>query len=63
MLIIARFEIIWELGHGGFGTVFLVHDNEIGEICALKMICSELAALAPVQANFAKELGYLDGDA
>lgn len=50
-----RFEILTKLGEGGFGTVLLVRDREIREICALKLIRPELAADSTIQAKFAKE--------
>lgn len=50
-----RFEVLSKLGEGGFGTVLLVRDREVREICALKMIRPELSADSTIQAKFAKE--------
>ena len=50
-----RFEVLTKLGEGGFGTVLLVRDREIREICALKLIRSELASDSTIQTKFAKE--------
>jgi len=50
-----RFEILRKLGEGGFGTVLLVRDREVREICALKLIRPELGADSTIQAKFAKE--------
>lgn len=50
-----RFEVLTKLGEGSFGTVLLVRDREIHEICALKLIRAELAADATIHVKFAKE--------
>src|SRR5215470_9003466 len=50
-----RFVVHTPLGQGGFGQVLLVFDQEINEICALKLIRPELASDADIQDKFTKE--------
>ncbi|UCC40240.1 MAG: zinc-ribbon domain-containing protein [Candidatus Aminicenantes bacterium] len=38
----SRYQIIEELGKGGMGTVYKVHDSEIKENVALKLLKPEL---------------------
>lgn len=54
-LINNRFEIKKKLGEGGFGSVYLVHDRAINEVCALKLIRPHLAARKDIQDSFRKE--------
>ena len=39
-----RYQIIEELGKGGMGRVYKVHDTKIGEKVALKLIKPEVAS-------------------
>jgi len=54
-LINNRFVIHKKLGEGGFGEVFLVHDQGTNEVCALKLLRSELAAQKNLQEKFRNE--------
>ena len=38
--VIGRFEIQREVGHGGFGVVYLARDRELGREVALKIVRS-----------------------
>jgi serine/threonine protein kinase len=49
------FEVKKKLGEGGFGSVYLVHDRAINEVCALKLIRPQLAARKDIQDSFRKE--------
>src|SRR5512136_1494395 len=44
MLFAGRYEIIEELGEGGMGRVYRVHDTQLNEEVALKLIKPEVAA-------------------
>lgn len=50
-----RFELLKKLGEGGFGSVYLVRDRAIEEVCALKLIRPELANRREIQESFHKE--------
>lgn len=50
-----RFRIFNKLGEGGFGTVFLVHDQGTDEICALKLLKPALASQRNLQEKFRQE--------
>jgi serine/threonine protein kinase len=50
-----RFVVHQKLGEGGFGSVFLVLDQNTNEICALKLIRPELSALNYLHVSFQKE--------
>lgn len=50
-----RFEVKKKLGEGGFGSVFLVHDRAINELCALKLIRPALATRKDIQDSFRNE--------
>jgi serine/threonine-protein kinase len=39
-----RYQVIEELGHGGMGRVYKVHDTELNEKVALKLLRPEMAA-------------------
>ena len=51
-----RYQIIEELGRGGMGTVYKVHDSQLNEKVALKLIKPEIAADKKIVARFANEL-------
>ena len=50
-----RFVIHKQLGEGGFGKVFLVYDRGTDEVCALKLLRSELSAQRNLQEKFRSE--------
>jgi serine/threonine protein kinase/Tfp pilus assembly protein PilF len=51
-----RYKIIERLGKGGMGQVYKVHDLDVGEKIALKLIRPEIAANARIIARFQNEL-------
>jgi len=51
-----RYQIIEELGKGGMGRVFKVHDKEINEKIALKLIKPEIASDKNTIERFRNEL-------
>jgi eukaryotic-like serine/threonine-protein kinase len=50
-----RFAVLKKLGEGGFGDVFLVHDNLVKTICALKVIRRELSSNKNMHDRFIQE--------
>lgn len=52
----ARYEVLEELGAGGMGIVYKVHDSETGEILALKVLRPELASDPAGLQRFKNEL-------
>ena len=55
-LFAGRYQVIEELGHGGMGRVYKVHDVELNEKVALKLIRPEAAADADAVERFHNEL-------
>jgi len=53
-----RYQIIEELGKGGMGKVYKVHDTEIKENVALKLLKPEIAADEKTIERFKNELKY-----
>ena len=53
-----RYQIIEELGKGGMGKVYKVHDTEIKEKVALKLLKPEIAADKKTIERFRNELKY-----
>jgi tetratricopeptide (TPR) repeat protein/tRNA A-37 threonylcarbamoyl transferase component Bud32 len=51
-----RYQIIEELGHGGMGRVYKVHDTKIGEKIALKLIRPEALLDKKTVERFSNEL-------
>ena len=51
-----RYQIIEELGHGGMGRVYKVHDTKIGEKVALKLIRPEAVLDKTAVERFSNEL-------
>jgi len=51
-----RFQVIEELGHGGMGRVYKVHDTKIGEKIALKLIRPEAGLDRKALERFSNEL-------
>jgi len=51
-----RYQVIEELGHGGMGRVYKVHDTELNEKVALKLLRPEMAADAATVERFRNEL-------
>ena len=51
-----RYEILEQLGAGGMGAVYKVHDRELERIVAMKVIRPELAQTADVLNRFKQEL-------
>ncbi len=51
-----RYQIIEELGKGGMGRVYKVHDTQLNEKVALKLMKPEIASDKEVVARFANEL-------
>src|SRR5262245_16485389 len=52
---IARFEIVRELGRGGFGIVFLADDPKLGRAVALKVQRPETVLSAELRRRFLRE--------
>ncbi len=52
---IGRFEIVRELGRGGFGVVFLAHDDLLNRHVALKVPRPEVLITAEVRERFDRE--------
>jgi len=52
----SRYQIIEELGHGGMGRVYKVHDTKIGEKIALKLIRPEAVFDKNTVERFSNEL-------
>jgi len=50
-----RFVVHDKLGEGGFGSVFLVYDQQTDEICALKLVRPELASTKNIHNKFIQE--------
>lgn len=50
-----RFVIHSLLGEGGFGSVYLVYDNELKEACALKVIRKDIVFDKKLHSKFIKE--------
>ncbi len=55
-LFAGRYQVIEELGHGGMGRVYKVHDSELNEKVALKLLRPEVAADAGAVERFRNEL-------
>jgi serine/threonine protein kinase/Flp pilus assembly protein TadD len=51
-----RFQVIEELGHGGMGRVYKVHDTKVGEKIALKLIRPEAGLDKTTIERFSNEL-------
>jgi TolB-like protein/Tfp pilus assembly protein PilF/predicted Ser/Thr protein kinase len=51
-----RYQVIEELGHGGMGRVYKVHDTKIGEKIALKLIRPEIASNKETIGRFSNEM-------
>jgi hypothetical protein len=51
-----RYEILKELGAGGMGRVFQARDRETGDMLALKILRSEIAADPAMSERFKNEL-------
>jgi tetratricopeptide (TPR) repeat protein len=51
-----KYEVRDILGKGGFGVVFLVHDRNTSELCALKTFRDELIAIPASRRAFEKEV-------
>ena len=51
-----RYQVIEELGRGGMGRVYKVHDTELNEKVALKLLRPEVAADAETVERFRNEL-------
>ena len=51
-----RFQVIEELGHGGMGRVYKVHDTKVGEKIALKLIRPEAGLDKTTIERFSTEL-------
>jgi len=51
-----RYQVIEELGRGGMGRVYKVHDTELNEKVALKLLRPEVAADADTVERFRNEL-------
>jgi serine/threonine-protein kinase len=52
----SRYQVIEELGRGGMGRVYKVHDTELNEKVALKLLRPEVAADAETVERFRNEL-------
>ena len=52
----ARYENLGELGRGGMGIVYKAHDRETGEVLAVKVLKSEVAANTQIIERFKNEL-------
>ncbi len=52
----ARYEILGELGSGGMGVVYKAKDRETGDLVALKVLRTEIAADVEGMARFKHEL-------
>jgi tetratricopeptide (TPR) repeat protein/predicted Ser/Thr protein kinase len=51
-----RYEILKQLGEGGMGTVYKVHDRELERVVAMKVIRPELAQTPDILNRFKQEL-------
>ncbi|HDT13570.1 MAG TPA: serine/threonine protein kinase, partial [Candidatus Aminicenantes bacterium] len=51
-----RYQVIEELGHGGMGRVYKVHDTKVGEKIALKLIRPEAGLDSRTVERFSNEL-------
>jgi tetratricopeptide (TPR) repeat protein/predicted Ser/Thr protein kinase len=51
----ARYQIVRELGRGGMGVVYEVHDQQLGRRCALKRIGAAAGAGDELRRRFARE--------
>ncbi len=51
-----RYQVIEEIGHGGMGRVYKVHDTKVGEKIALKLIRPEAALDKKALERFSNEL-------
>jgi serine/threonine protein kinase len=51
-----RYEVIEEIGSGGMGSVYRVHDAQINEVVALKIIRPDIATDSEVIERFSQEL-------
>ena len=51
-----RYQVIEELGHGGMGRVYKVHDTELNEKIALKLLRPEVAGGGDAVERFRNEL-------
>jgi serine/threonine-protein kinase len=51
-----RYDLLEQLGTGGFGSVYRVYDRELDELVALKVIHTELAADPQMLARFRQEV-------
>jgi len=57
-----RYQIIEELGKGGMGKVYKVHDKEINEKVALKLLKPEIASNESTVERFRNELKFARQD-
>ncbi len=55
-LFAGRYQVIEELGHGGMGRVYKVHDTELNEKIALKLLRPEIAGDPETVERFRNEL-------
>ncbi len=55
-IIAGRYQVIEELGRGGMGAVYKVHDREVDEKVALKLLNPEIAASEATIVRFRNEL-------
>ncbi|MBM3306400.1 MAG: serine/threonine protein kinase, partial [Candidatus Aminicenantes bacterium] len=55
-LFAGRYQVIEELGRGGMGRVYKVHDTEVGAKVALKLIRAEFSADPETVERFRNEL-------